>query len=236
MKVWSTGCSWTSGVGLQDCATESYDVLVMENIFPNHYNYWNFRFSDAGHSNQYIFRMAIEIAEKMNKEEDVLLVQWTSPFRQEIVTDEGYAFYSPYDFVCLKFLYGNRLENLKENKDEIDLKAVKKYKKAVESFTENFTNKDYMELMSFNMQVSLYHFLKSLGIKSIQFYGWEGCRIESKNIYNFIPENENFLKESFQSVINDNGMYLVGNDHPNKEGHKVFSEFLIKKMKQLNYI
>jgi lysophospholipase L1-like esterase len=86
------------------------------------------------------------------------------------------------------------------------------------------------------MQISLHHLLKSLGVKSIQFYGWEGCKIKSKNIWEIIPNDGIFLKESFQSVLTDNGFNLADNAHPNKEMHKLFAEFLINKLKKLNYI
>jgi len=241
MRVWSTGCSWTYGTGLKFPSEETYVSHITEYVFNDcHASYY--KYSDAGHSNQYIFRTAIEIAEKMNKEEDVLLVQWSSPFRQEIVTTDGFAFYAPFDFISTKFLYGRRNELYNTlgpkdiDKDEYAKIHEQRYKNIVTEFGQKFMNETYMELMSYNMQISLYHLLKSMGIKSLQFYGWEGCRIKSKNIWNMIPENENFLKESFQSVLNNNGFYLFGNDHPDKQMHKLFSEFLLNKLKTLNYI
>ena len=241
MKIWSTGCSWTYGTGLKFPSEETYDSHIMKYVTGIGYEQ-KYKFSDAGHSNQYIFRTAIEIAETMNREEDVLLVQWSSPFRQELITTDGCAFYAPFDFLSTKFLYGKKNELYSTlgpksiSKDEFDEIYGKKYKNIVQQIGKQFMNEVYMELMSYNMQISLYHLLKSLGIKSLQFYGWEECKIKTKNIWNIIPENENFLKESFQSVLNDNNFYLIGNDHPNKEMHKLFSDFLLNKLKTLNYI
>lgn len=241
MRVWSTGCSWTYGTGLKYPSNETYDSHIMKYVC-NVGDIYTYKYSDAGHSNQYIFRTAIEIAEKMNKEKDVMLVQWSSPFRQEVVTTEGYTYYLPFDFIDTKFLYGrkNELYNTigpsNMNIDEFRKIGETKYKTIITEMGQKFMNKSYMELMSYNMQISLYHLLKSIGVKSIQFYGWEACKIESKNIWEIIPENENFLKETFQSVLNDNGIYLKGMEHPNKEGHKLFSEFLINKLQTLNYI
>lgn len=241
MKIWATGCSWTSGVGLKTPQYESYHSYVMQHISDTPPD-WKYNFSDAGHSNEYIFRTAIEIAEKMNKNEDVLLVQWTSPFRQELVTTDGIAFYSPFDFACLKFLYGNKYELYYEeglgniNVDDFRKIQENKYISLVKQYSKTFMNEAYMELMSYNMQISLHHLLKSIGVKSLQFYAWDECKIKSKNIWDMISNDETFLKQTFQSVLNNNGIYLVGNDHPDKAGHKLFSDFLLDKMKQLNYI
>lgn len=241
MKVWSTGCSWSYGTGLKDPSNETYDSHIMKYV-TNIGNDYRYKYSDAGHSNNYIFRTAIEIAEKMNKDTDVLLVQWSSPFRQEVITTDGYGFHLPFDFVDMKFSYGRKNELYSTigpkhiHIDEFKKIAETKYKDIVTEMGKKFINKNYMELASYNMQISLFYLLKSLGIKSLQFYAWEACKIESKNIWNIIPENENFLKETFQSVLNDNGFYLKGMDHPNKEMHKLFSEFLINKLQTLNYI
>jgi hypothetical protein len=241
MKVWATGCSWTSGVELEYPSNESYDTNIRKYV--SDLNHWGgYNFADAGHSNQYVFRTAIEIAEKMNKEEDILLVQWTSPFRQELVSNSGSAFYAPFEFICLKFLYGLmnekydilgpkniHIDDFRKMQENMYMDVVKRYSKL-------FMNETYMELMSYNMQISLHHLLKSLGVKSIQFYGWEGCKIKSKNIWEIIPNDGIFLKESFQSVLKDNGFNLPDNTHPNKEMHKLFAEFLINKLEKLNYI
>jgi len=241
MKIWATGCSWTYGTGLDFPFNETYDSLMMQHITNNKYH-WEYNYSDAGHSNQYIFRTAIEIAEKMNKEEDVLLVQWSSPFRQELVSNSGSAFYAPFDFCSLKFLYGSNHRLYSElgpkniNIDDFRKIEEDKYMDTVKRYSKLFMNDTYMELMSYNMQISLHHLLKSLGVKSIQFYGWEECKIKSKNIWDTIPDDGTFLKESFQSVLNDNGFYLVDSVHPNKEMHKLFGKFLINKLEKLNYI
>jgi hypothetical protein len=241
MKVWATGCSWTYGTGLSIPVNEMYHSIMIQHIIKDEYN-WKYNYSDAGHSNQYIFRTAIEIAEKMNKEEDVLLVQWSSPFRQEMITTEGYALHAPYDFVSTKFLYGRQNELYETigpkniHIDEFRKIGETKYKDIIIKMGKLFMNDTYMELMSYNMQISLHHLLKSLGVKSIQFYGWEECKIKSKNIWDTIPDDGTFLKESFESVLNDNGFYLIGSVHPNKEMHKLFGKFLINKLEKLNYI
>lgn len=240
MQVWSTGCSWTAGAELDDASYNSYDSLIIKYV--GGINEYIYKYADAGHSNQYVFRTAIEIAEKMNKDTDILLVQWTSPFRQELVSKSGSAFYAPFEFVSLKFLYGlnhekyNRLGPKNIHIDDYRKIQKDKYIDTVKQYSKLFMNETYMELTSYNMQVALHHLLKSLGIKSIQFYGWDGCKIKSKNIWDIIPDDGTFLKETFESFLKDNGFNLPKNQHPNKEMHKSFSEFLINKLQTLNYI
>lgn len=236
MRIWSTGCSWTYGTGLKDPSNQTYDSHIMRYVC-NVGNNYIYKYSDAGHSNQYIFRTAIEIAEKMNKEEDVLLVQWSSPFRQELVSKSGSAFYAPFEFVSLKFLYGlnqekyNSLGPKNVNIDDFRKMEEDKYLDTIKKYSKLFMNETYMELMSYNMQICLYHLLKSIGVKSLQFYGWDACKIESKNIWEIIPENEYFLKETFGGYTN-----TVGIHHPNKEAHEMWANFLLKKLQEFKYI
>jgi hypothetical protein len=239
MYVYSVGCSFTEGTGV--LSGDTYTRLINMHFNPGGWNYADYEYAQAGHGNQYIFRTAIEIAEKMDKENDVLIVQWSSPFRQELMSKEEYAFTAPFDFVNLAFKYGNKNKNFFRKNletasidDEFKI-ADDKYKDFVKQYSDNFMSPRYMEIISFSMQVSLYHLLNAMGIKSIQFYGWEGCKIKEKNIYNFIPENGNFLKESFETFCIDNGEVLI-NEHPSKRMHDLFHTFLLNKMKEFNYI
>ena len=85
MKIISIGCSFTAGLGvLQE---ESYTSQLSKYIKCSNNNW-----GAAGHSNQYIFRKTIEILEKWNND-DILIIQWTNPNRDEIITNEGYLFY-----------------------------------------------------------------------------------------------------------------------------------------------
>jgi len=69
--------------------------------------------------------------------------------------------------------------------------------------------------------------LENLGIKHINFFGWEA--IKTDNVYQF--SNEKFLKEAFGEYTK-----TPGNEHPNLNGHIEWAKFLFDKLKNFNYI
>ena len=56
------------------------------------------------------FRKAIELIKNWNKE-DLLIIQWTAPIRQELITSDGYLFYPPSNFTDLSYLYGQNVKH-----------------------------------------------------------------------------------------------------------------------------
>lgn len=228
MKLITIGCSFTSGVGVHSFETYTHKL---SNLLKCDYE----NYGEAGHSNKYIFRKTIELLKHWN-DNDILIIQWTNPLRDEIITNEGYLFYPPYfDWFSLKFLYGNDVNNgLKKNginnKDLFDKEIVNKKEKSVTNYCNNFFNKDYQLNLSFCYQFSLYGLLEKLGIKYLMFFGWEFQDIESqKEIHLFT--NQKFISEIFGTYTN-----TISNEHPNKEGHSLWSEFLYSKIKELKYI
>jgi hypothetical protein len=226
MKIISIGCSFTAGLGvLQE---ESYTSQLSKYIKCSNNNW-----GAAGHSNQYIFRKTIEILEKWNND-DILIIQWTNPNRDEIITNEGYLFYPPYTYWCdLSFLYGRNPEpGLKKagiyDKDTFEKEIIKNKQNFVLEYANNFYNKDYQNILSFCFQYSLYGLLKNLNIKFIMFFGWE-FEYYKKEILSLTDDT--FLKVNFGTYTN-----TIGNEHPNAEQHKIWADFLYEKIKQFNYI
>lgn len=238
MKIVSVGCSFTSGVGVLEKETYTYQLAKLLNCdFTN----WG----EAGHSNQYIFRKTIEVLKNWNPN-DILIIQWTNPNREEIVTNEGYLFYPPWsDWVSLSFLYGkNPIEGLRNigvfDKDEFEKKVVEKKQKFVDSYCENFYNEDYLLNLSFCFQYSLYGLLEKLNVKYLMFFGWEigGNTYTVKNFEKYKTQkqifdftNEKFLKENFGSFTN-----TPESEHPDANGHNKWANYLYEKVKELNYI
>ena len=137
MNIFSVGCSFTEGQGIGG-REHSYSKHLSKKLDAYHFN-----FGEAGHSNKYIFRKSIELLKKWNKN-DLLIIQWTNPFRDEIASNEGFLFYPPFaNFVSLGFLYGkNPISELKkmgiEDKDEYDKKILKeKENYLIEAFNIN---------------------------------------------------------------------------------------------------
>ncbi len=223
MKIISVGCSFTegTGVGRQNAYTRHLaDLCGCE--------YENY--GEGGHSNKYVFRKVVGLLKNWNKD-DILLVQWTSPNREEVVTKEGYIFYSPFNnFLSLEFLFGQNVANNPIGKNftkEKHVEIIQNYKKVLNDYTENLTNIDYSDTMSICYQISLFNMLENLGIKHINFFGWEA--IKTDNVYQF--SNEKFLKEAFGEYTK-----TPGNEHPNLNGHIEWAKFLFDKLKNFNYI
>ena len=225
MKLYSVGCSFTEGGGIG--RKNSYTKQLADLLNCEYDN-----FGESGHSNLYIFRKAIELVKNWNKE-DILIIQWTSPIRQELVSSDGYMFYPPNNgFVSLSYLYGQNVKHelkvLGLNNEEVEKEIHKKYLPILTEHSENFINEKYQYEISFGYQIALFNLLENLGYKHIHFFGWEeGCKIE--NVYNFV--NEKFLNDSFQKYTNTNI-----NEHPNLQAHIEWSKYLFDNFKNFKYI
>lgn len=223
MKIVSVGCSFTEGTGVG--RHNSYTRHLADLCSCEYQNY-----GEGGHSNKYIFRKVISLLKDWKKD-DILLVQWTGPNREEVITKEGYTFYSPYNnFVSLEFLFGQDVANNpigknfdKQKQNEI----IEKYKDIIDNYTYNLTNKDYSITSSLCYQISLFNMLENLGIKHINFFGWDAIKLY--DVYEF--SNEKFLKESFGEYTK-----TLQNEHPNLNGHIEWAKFLFDKLKNFNYI
>lgn len=229
MKLITVGCSFTSGVGVKN--NETYTHKLAELLNCNYENY-----GEAGHSNKYIFRKSIELLKNWNKD-DILIIQWTNPMRDEIITNEGYLFYPPYPtFVSLAFLYGKNpgpaLQKLGIfEKADYDKSIIEKKQNDVINYCEKFFNKKYQLDLSFCYQISLFGLLETLGIKYINFFGWESEEYETqKEIFSFT--NEKFLNDTFGEYVKN----PPGGEHPDKDMHKIWANYLYNKIKEFNYI
>lgn len=229
MKVVSVGCSFTAGVGVEH--SQNYTTKLAEKLNCQFENY-----GEAGHSNQYIFRKTIELLKNWNSD-DILIVQWTSPFREEIITNEGYLFYPPWsNWFSLSFLYGkNPMPGLEAvgifDKDAFEKQIIKDKQIKVIDYCENFYNEKYLEDLSFSFQLSLYGLLENMGIKYIMFFGWEFQKIFENQKEIFKYTNEKFLKETFGSFTN-----TTNNEHPDTDGHLKWTNYLYQKLIELKYI
>jgi len=225
-KIISVGCSFTQGTGVETNETYTYQLAK---LLKCNCDNWG----EAGHSNQYIFRKVVELLKDWNYN-NILIVQWTNPNREEIITNEGYLFYPPYtDWCSLSFLYGkNPVNGLIANgifdKDKFEKQIVEKNQSKVIEYSENFYNPEYQSTISFCFQYALYGLLKHLNIKFIMFYGWE-FKYYKKEI--FLLTDTNFVKEKFGVFVG-----TEHNEHPNASGHLKWAEFLYKKIIELNYI
>ena len=186
-------------------------------------------YGESGHSNDYIFRKVISLIKNWNSK-DILLVQWTNPNRKELVTKEGFSFYSPWNnFMSLEFLFGQDVANnpkAKEFTNEKQKEIIKSNSDFIDKYTEAFINTDYQNNISECYQITLFNTLENLNVKHINFYGWDSIKLNVDNL-----TNDKFLKDTF-------GEYTKTSisDHPNLDGHINWAKYLFDKLKNFNYI
>lgn len=239
MKLVTIGCSFTEGQGLSPHQIQCYTYQLAEKTNLEFYN-----FGLCGASNDYIFRKIFELINSNEiTKEDIIIIQWTHYFRRElpiIYNDRKWYHYVPNSYNAsqdkiiyykerynpnnLNFFVQNEHINQDTDGDFIEIEKVNE--KRLNTYILNFLNEDYQKNTTINYINSLYTYLEHFGYKHLHFFGWPGCVIS--DVYQDKPL---FLKENFGEFTN-----TIGNEHPDKEGHLIWAEYLYKKIKELNYI
>jgi hypothetical protein len=238
MKLYSVGCSFTEGQGLENWQIENYTKLLSEKHKVDCYN-----FGKSGASNDYVFRKIFYILNEGFNKEDVLIIQWTNYIRIELPTtyDSREWYFTipnslhPASDKILKDVNFNGIfskyvmnENIDYNKtDEAIKKLLELHIDDLQRFIGYFLNKKYQIDKTKNYIKSLYAYLELNGYKHLHFFGWDNCIISDNEILNYT----NFLKETFGGYTK-----TPGNEHPNKEKHEMWANFLSNKLQTLNYI
>lgn len=238
MKLYSVGCSFTEGQGLENCQIENYTKLLSEKHKVDCYNFGN-----CGASNDYVFRKVFYILNEGFKKEDVLIIQWTNYIRTELPTtydDRKWYFtipnslYPSSDKILKDVNFnGNFIkcvmnQNADYNKtDEATKKLLELHDNDFQRFIGYFLDTEYQINKTKNYIKSLYAYLELNGYKHLHFFGWDNCIVSDNEIINY----PNFLKETFGGYTK-----TTGSNHPNKEGHEMWANFLSNKLQTLNYI
>ena len=68
--------------------------------------------------------------------------------------------------------------------------------------------------------------MEHFGYKHIHFFGWDNCIIKS-----IFDEKENFIKDTFGGFTN-----TTGSNHPDKDAHKIWADFLNEKIIDFKFI
>lgn len=238
MKLYSVGCSFTEGQGLENYQIENYTKLLSEKHKVDSYNFGN-----SGASNDYIFRKVFEILNGDFNKEDILIIQWTNYIRIElyrVYDNRNWYFTLPNslqptsDKILMDLNFNGIIkkcvmnENITYKKtDETIINLMKLHNNDFERFIGYFLNTQYQINKTKNYIKALYSYLELNGYKHLHFYGWDNCIIRDNEILNY----KNFLDETFGGYTK-----TIGNDHPNKEGHEIWANFLSNKLEELKYI
>jgi hypothetical protein len=238
MMIYSVGCSFTEGQGLENFQTENYTRLLSEKTKIHSHN-----FGSSGSSNDYVFRKAFEILNNGFTKDDILIIQWTNYIRMEIprIYDSREWYFTipnsihPASDKVLKDINFNGTtskyvmpQNFEYNKvDEMRKKLLELHNNDFKRFIGYFLNENYQMNKTKNYIKALYSYLELNGYKHLHFFGWDNCVIPDNEILNY----EKFLNKTFGGYTN-----TIRDEHPNKLGHSEWSSFLLTKLEELNYI
>jgi len=234
MKLFTIGCSFTEGQGLEYQYFDCYTYALAEKLKIDFFN-----FGAVGMSNDYIFRKVFELINSNTiTKDDILVIQWTNYTRKElplIYNDKNWYFTIPnslhaYNDKKITNVNGSnnisvQNEYINQNLDE-DRKLIEEENTEIlENYILKFINQDYQLNTTKNYINSLYAYLEYFGYKHIHFFGWEQCIIDS-----VFDNKSNFLKETFATYTNTETTkdYAL---HPNKEGHLIWANFLYEQIK-----
>ena len=235
MKLFTIGCSFTEGQGLKNQVYECYTHQLAENLKIEYFN-----FGGCGMSNDYIFRKVFELLnDNIITKEDIVVIQWTHYTRKELpVSYKDKMFYHSlptsgwaYQDKSLITLNNTPEVSVKDqyfenNVDDIQEKITSENEKFLKIYNTKFLNENYQLNTTKNYINSLYAYLEYFNYKHLHFFGWDTCVI--KSVFDNKP---NFMKETFAGYTK-----TPFTEHPNKKSHKVWSEFLNKKIIELSFV
>ena len=233
MKLFTFGCSFTEGQELKHQTTECYSHLMSKNLKIEYFN-----FGAVGMSNDYIFRKVFELLNNNTiTKDDIIIIQWTHYIRRELpFTSDNKIFYHtvpnsihPHVDKVLKkqgkFTYVKN-EYSEENLDNIQKQIINENEEFLNIYNLKFLNENYQKNTTINYINSLYTYLEHFDYKHLHFFGWDKCIIES-----IFDNKPNFIKETFGGYTK-----TKQNEHPNKESHNKWAEFLSNKIIEFKFI
>jgi hypothetical protein len=233
MKLFTFGCSFTEGQGLKYPPNESYSSLLAKNLQIPYFN-----FGSAGMSNDYVFRKVFELLnDNTITKDDIIVIQWTHFIRKELpVSYENKIFYHSIpnsihaheDKVLRKQGEVTYVKNeyFEKHLDELHQELIDENEEFLNIYNLKFLNENYQKNTTINYINALYTYLEHFGYKHLHFFGWDKCII--KSVFNDKP---NFIEKTFGGHTK-----TLHNEHPNKNGHKNWAEFLTQKIIELQFI
>jgi hypothetical protein len=228
MKLFTFGCSFTEGQGLKKPEEKEYTKILAEKIEIEYFN-----FGAAGMSNDYVYRKTFEIIEKYINKEDVIIIQWTHYNRKEIkfkYKSRNYYHILPYGYIPFRdkqlIEKHQNVQTESMNVENIDLefdRIEKLNKNFIDEYNSKMLHDDYQSETTLNYIKGLYSYLELNGYKHLHFFGWDEC---------ILPIDYNkILKTSFGGYTN-----TIKPNHPNKNQHIIWADYLYEELKKLNYI
>ena len=224
-NLWVFGCSFTVGQGIIPSNEQYYQAKKRySKLLSKELNFTEKNLSECGASNFYIYRNVLKNLKDI-KTNDIVIIQWTSPYRFELPTRKDDVYFSlPYTDYTIPELaeHGEDDSPARRTYSKIN-PLIKEYENLNENFIIRSFNKKWLLESSYNLQFTLYHTLESLKVKHIHLYGWS-------EIAKDLVKLDKFLDRPF--IVGDG---TTDPPHPNEEDHFNLKERLMNKIIDLNY-
>ena len=239
-NLWVFGCSFSDGQNMLPVKDWDYQAAKRySKLLSKELDYGEKNFSESGASNFYIYRNVLKNLKDI-KTNDILIIQWTSPYRFELSTKADDVYFSlPY----IEFTIPHRAqfkeipENDPPNKPN---PLIKEYKKLNKYFIAQSYNEKWLLESSYNLQFTLYHTLENLKVKHIHLYGWPSTVSDLVKLDKFLdtPFIDKVVNETELPSIDVEGLLRTRRlpDHPIEEEHFNLKERLMNKILDLNYL
>jgi len=221
-NLWVFGCSFTAGQDMISKNNQYYQLKKRySKLLSKELNFREKNLSECGASNFWIFRRVMrKLKSLMRHKNNIVVIQWTSPYRYELPTRIDDVYFSlPYlDFTIpeLGTPDGSEINPL-----------IKEYENLSKDFIAKSYNEKWLLESSYNLQFTLYHTLENLGIKHIHLFGWP-------SIVNDLVKLDKFLDKPFINVTTTEKAETLR--HPNEKENFNLKERLMNKIIDLNYM
>jgi hypothetical protein len=239
-NLWVFGCSFSVGQNMIPKKDWDYQVAKRySRLLSKELDYNQKNLAECGASNFYIYRNVLKYLKDI-KTNDILIIQWTSPYRFELSTRVDDVYFSlPYlDFTMpeLGTTDGSEINPL-----------IKEYKKLSNNFIAQSYNEKWLLESSYNLQFTLYHTLENLKVKHIHLYGWPTVVTDLVELDKFLdrsfidripvgPEMPKLEPADGPTKLADVLMTRDSLKHPNVEENFNLKERLMNKILDLNYL
>jgi hypothetical protein len=230
-SLYTFGCSFTAGQDMISKNNQYYQLKKRySKLLSNELNFREKNLSECGASNFWIFRRVMrKLKSLMRHKNNIVVIQWTSPYRYELPTRIDDVYFSlPYlDFTIPELSeFGEDDSPTRRTYSKIN-PLIKEYENLNENFITQSYNEKWLLESSYNLQFTLYHTLENLGIKHIHLFGWQS------NV-NDLVKLDKVLDRPFINTITKGSVHLDIN-HPTEEEHFNLKERLMNKIIDLNY-
>ena len=204
MKIYFDGCSWTQGGELENPEKERFSKLICDKLGAEETNH-----AIGGGSNDRIVRNLL--VEHHIKDYDLAMIQMTSPIRTEYLRVDKWRQFKP-DWKLSRMVRGDKELEFGADKK---LESADGHEKFLKHYYNNIANLRYFETK------------EKIHRETIRSY----CK--ANNIPLILSTINRFSNLDFDYVMKVEKATSAPRKHPNKQGHKIIANDLLKHYENL---